>query len=256
MDMGLQNRVVFITGSSSGIGRAAAIAFGREGAKVVVSYHNNRRGAEETAVMVSEAGGEEPLVVHYDLADDDSIRSAVETIIEHWGAVHVLVNNAVQRASTGSLREALPFEQVPQKQWRSMIRGSLEGPYLTIQTVLPSMRSEGWGRIVNISSGLAERGRPGAGAYAAAKAGLHGLSRTLARELAADGILTNVVMPGITLTEMAAENIPSEAMEQVAAQTPTGRLSIPEDVASLIVYLCSGANGHVNGEIIKVTGGL
>jgi NAD(P)-dependent dehydrogenase (short-subunit alcohol dehydrogenase family) len=255
MDMGLQNRVVFVTGSSSGIGRASAIAFGREGAKVVVSYQNNRRGAEETAVMVSEEGGE-PLVVPYDLADDDSIRSAVETIIEHWGAVHVLVNNAVQRDSMGSPREGLPFEREPQKQWRSMIRGSLEGPYLTIQTVLPSMRSERWGRIVNISSGLAERGRPGVGAYAAAKAGLHGLSRTLARELAADGILTNVVMPGITLTEMAAKNIPSEIMEQVAAQTPTGRLSVPEDVASLIVYLCSGANGHINGEIIRVTGGL
>ena len=255
MDMGLQNRIVFVTGSSSGIGRASAIAFGREGAKVVVSYHNNRSGAEETAEMVSEAGGE-PLVVPYDLADDGSIRSAVQTIIEHWGAVHVLVNNAVQRASMVSPKDALPFEGVPQKQWRSMIRGSLEGPYLTIQTVLPSMRSEGWGRIVNISSGLVERGRPGAGAYATAKAGLHGLSRTLARELAADGILTNVVMPGITLTEMAAKNIPSEIMEQVASQTPTGCLSVPEDVASLIVYLCSRANGHINGEIIRVTGGL
>src|SRR3954454_19359626 len=104
MDMGLQNLVVFFAGSSWGMGGAAAIAFGREGAKVVVSYHNNRRGAEETAVMVSEAGGEGPLVVHYDLANDDSIRSAVETIIEHWGAVHVLVNNAVQRASMGSPR--------------------------------------------------------------------------------------------------------------------------------------------------------
>lgn len=255
MDMGLQNRVVFVTGGSSGIGRASAIAFGREGAKVALSYKNNRRGAEETAVMVSEAGGE-PMVVPYDLGDDDSIRSAAESITEHWGTVHVLVNNAVQRNSMVSPREALPFEQVPHQQWRSMIRGSLEGAYLTIQTVLPSMRKEGWGRIVNVSSGLTERGRPGVGAYAAAKAGLHGLSRTLSSELAADGILTNVVMPGITLTEMAAENIPSKIMEQVAAQTPTGRLSIPEDVASLIVYLCSGANGHINGEIIKVTGGL
>lgn len=255
MEMGLDGQVVFVTGGSSGIGRTTAKAFGREGARVAVSYRSNRAGAEETARLVAGAGGES-MVVPYDLADDASIGSAIEEIVGRWGSVDVLVNNAVQWSSRGAPAGNPYFEQVPPGQWREMIRTSLEGVYLTIQAVLPSMRQGSWGRIVNVSSSLAEDGLQGAGSYAAAKAGLHGLSRTLARELAPAGILTNVVMPGMTLTQRAHRILPRHIRKQVANQTPTGRLTTPEDVAATVVFLGSGANGHVNGEIIRVTGGI
>jgi 3-oxoacyl-[acyl-carrier protein] reductase len=255
MDTELRDRVAFVTGGSSGIGRATAVAFGREGAKVAVSYRSNRPAAEQTAAMVRKAGGES-LVVPYDLADNASIHAAVEETVERWGAINVLVNNAVQWTSRGGPEGAPPFEEVPPAQWQAMIRTSLEGAYSTIQAVLPSMRQGSWGRIVNISSNLAQDGLPGAGSYAAAKAGLHGLSRTLAWELAPAGILTNVIMPGMTLTERAQKHLPESIREQVASQTPTGRLTTPEEVAATVVFLASAANGHINGEVVRVTGGL
>jgi len=255
MDTEPRDRVAFVTGSSSGIGRAIAVAFGREGAKVAVSYKSNRSAAEQTAAMVTEAGAES-LVVPYDLADDASIRAAVGEIVRRWGTINVLVNNAVQWSSRGSPEGNPPFEAVPPEQWQAMIRTSLEGAYSTIQAVLPSMRQGPWGRIANISSNLAEDGLPGAGSYAAAKAGLHGLSRALAWDLAPAGIFTNVIMPGMTLTERAHKHLPESIREQVASQTPTGRLTTPEDVAATVVFLASAANGHINGEIVCVTGGL
>lgn len=255
MDTEIKDRVVFVTGGSSGIGRATAVAFGREGAKVALSYYNNRAGAEDTARMVGETGGE-ALVVRHDLADDDSIRSAVEEIAGRWGAVHVLVNNAVRWPSRGDSGGKALFEEVPPERWREDIRTLLEGAYLTTQVVLPTMREAGWGRIVNISSSLAEDGMPGGGPYTTPKAALHGLTRTLARELAPAGIFTNGVMPGLTLTERASRVIPQTVLDEEAARTPTGRLTTPEEVAGLVVFLGSAANGHVNGQIVRVTGGL
>lgn len=255
MNTGLMNKVVFVTGGSSGIGRAAAAAFGREGARVALSYRNNREGAEETASMVSEAGGE-VLIVPYDLADEQSIRKAVREIVGRWGVVHVLVNNAVRWPSRGGTGEGTVFEEVPPERWREDMRTLLEGTYLAIQAVLPYMRTAGWGRIVNVSSSLAEDGMPGGAPYTAAKAGLHGLTRTLAKELAPTGILVNVVMPGLTLTERAKRVIPGKILDGEAARTPTGRLTAPEEVAALAVFLGSAANGHVNGEALRITGGL
>lgn len=245
---------MLVTGSSSGIGRATAVAFAREGALLTLTYCNNREGAEETARMVAAVGGD-ALVVPYDLADAESIRFAVQASVDRWGALHVLVNNAVQWAKGGHLGTPL-FEAVRPEQWRPMLDTALAGVYLTIQAAVPHMRTERWGRIVNLSSNLAVEGMPGGAAYTAAKAGLHGLSRTLAQELGPAGILTNVVMPGLTVTERTAEVLPQAVLDQVAAKTPTKRLTTSDEVASLIVYLASAANGHVNGAIIPVTGGL
>lgn len=255
MNLGLTDKVVFVTGGSSGIGRATAVAFGREGARVALSYLNDRAGAEETAGMVGEAGGE-ALVVRYDLADERSIRGAVEEIVGRWGALHVLVNNAVRWPGRGGAGRRTLFEEVQPERWQEDTRTLLEGAYLTIQAVLPHMRVAGWGRIVNVSSTLAEDGMPGGAPYTAAKAGLHGLTRTLAKELAPAGIVANVVMPGLTLTERAKRAIPGEVLDGEAARTPTGRLTAPEEVAALVAFLGSAANGHVNGENIRVAGGL
>src|SRR5215813_15603475 len=227
MDLGLKGHTVLVTGSSSGIGQAAAIAFGAEGACVAVTYHKNRDGAEETARKVQESGGQ-ALVVQYDLADRDSIRSSIERIQQEWGTLNVLVNNAVQMDQAGPTSQ--PFEDVPLENWESMLRSTLEGITLTIQCALPLMRKSGWGRIVNISSDATD-GWPGLGPYATAKAGLEGLTKTLAVELGESHIVSNIVMPGSIMTEKNLERIPAEQKEQIRQHLPTRQLITPEDVA-------------------------
>ncbi len=251
MDLELKGQTVLVTGSSSGIGRAAAIAFGVEGARVAVTYHENRQGAEETANKVREVGGQ-ALIAHYDLADPDSIHSTIESIQKEWRMLNVLVNNAVQMQPYGPAQR--PFEDVPLQEWEAVLRRNLEGITLTIQCALPLMRKSGWGRIVNISSDATD-GWPGLGPYATAKAGLHGLTRTLAKELGPANILSNVVMPGPIMTERNLQQIPAEQREQIKQHTPTRQLIMPEDVAVAIVFLGSPLNRQITGEIIRVTGG-
>jgi len=250
LELQLKDQTVLVTGSSSGIGRATAIAFGAEGARVAVTYYENRPGADETANMVRESGGQ-AIVVHYNLANQATIRASIAAIQNEWGTLNVLVNNAVQKLSppTGQL-----FEDVPLERWEAMLRSTLEGITLTIQCALPLMRKSGWGRILNISSDATD-GWPGLGPYATAKAGLHGLTRTLAVELGPANILSNVVMPGFILTENNQQRVPVEQREQIRQHTPTRQLIRPEDVAALIVFLGSPINRQITGEIVRVTGG-
>jgi NAD(P)-dependent dehydrogenase (short-subunit alcohol dehydrogenase family) len=255
MDMGLRERVVLVTGSSSGIGRATAIAFGREGARVGVTYRNNREQAEDTARHVIDAGGQ-ALVLPYDLASEESIQMVMNTLLEQWGSIHVLVNNAVQWGNVEDLVHTPLFEEVPASSWKHTLDLGLAGVYQTIQCAVPAMRRQQWGRIVTLSSSVVEDAFPGVAPYATAKAGLHGLHRVLASELGSVGILANVVLPGFTLTEKNQRLIPQTMRDGVARQTPTGRLTTPEDVAALIVFLSSAANGHVNGEFVRVNGGI
>ncbi len=251
MDLQLKDSTVLVTGSSAGIGQATALAFGAEGARVAITYYKNRQGAEETAKKIQDSGGQ-ALVVHYDLANPDSIRSSVETLAKEWGTLNVLVNNAAPMDVAGPTGQL--FEDVPLQNWESMIRRTLEGVTLTIQCALPLMRKSGWGRIVNVSSDGTD-GWPGLGPYATAKSGLHGLTRTLAVELGPANILSNVVMPGAVMTERTEKNIPAEQREQLRQHLPTRQLIAPEDVAAVIVFLGSPVNRQIIGEIIRVTGG-
>jgi len=251
MDLGLNGKTVLVTGSSSGIGRATAIAFGKEGAQVAVTYHKNQKGAEETVQQVVDAGGK-AIVVHYDLANRDSIRSCVERIQKEWDALHVFVNNAVQNEHLAPSRKA--FEDEPIELWESMLRSSLEGAVYTIQCVLPLMRKSGWGRIISVSSDAVD-GWPGLGAYATAKAGLEGLTRTLKVELGPANILSNIVMPGFVYTESNQKNVPEEYQKQIREHTATRQLVTPDDLANVIVFLGSQANRQIIGEVIRVTGG-
>lgn len=253
MATSLEGKAVIVTGSSSGIGRATALRFGSEGASVAVTYHTDEAGAERTAAEVVDRGGD-AMTARFDLLDDASVASMVRDVVSRWDGVDVLVNNAVVWSQ--STRDgATAFEDLPPADWRRLIRGNLEGSFLTTQHVVPSMKERGWGRIVNVSSSLAADGLPGSAHYVSAKAGLHGLTRTLAVELATYGILTNTVLPGMTLTERGQRMIPTRVQAAVASETPTNRLTTPEEVADLTVFLGSGRNGHVNGEAIRVTGG-
>ncbi len=251
MDLHLKDATVLVTGSSAGIGQATAIAFGAEGARVAVTYHQDRQGAEETQRKIQAAGGQ-ALVVHYDLADPASIRSSIETLTKEWGTLNVLVNNAAPVDVARPIGKQ--FEDVPLENWEAMLRQSLEGIVLTIQCALPLMRKGGWGRIVNISSDAVD-GWPGLGAYATAKAGLQGLTRTLAVELGPASILSNIVMPGAVMTERNKKQIPGEQREQIRQHLSTRQLITPEDVAAVIVFLASPVNRQIIGETIRVTGG-
>ena len=223
MDMGLQDVVVMVTGSSSRIGRATAVAFAREGAKVAVTYHQNQAGGEETAASVKAAGGV-PFVVPLDLSDEASITAAVRTVQDTFGAVAVLVNNGV--AWPGFPGPGELFETAPAARFRDSLKANLEGHYLLTQAVVGGMREAGWGRVVHVSTGLVEDGLPGVSAYVTAKAGLHGLTRTMSRELARSGILTNLVMPGFTRDVDEGREIPERVRqieEKAKAATSTGR---------------------------------
>jgi 3-oxoacyl-[acyl-carrier protein] reductase len=248
MDTGLRQRVVLVTGGSAGIGAATAVAFAREGAKAAITYQKDEQSAAPVVAAITQAGGE-AFATPMDLEDLPSVQQAVDTVLERWGTVDVLVANAV-RWGGGAPDPTVRFEDVPVEEWLAMINANLVGAAATVRAVLPGMRAQQWGRIVLVSSSVAEEGVPGPGPYGTAKSGLYGLARSLAWEGGRDGVLVNVVAPGFTLTERR-PHIPQPIINRLAAGTPSRRLSAPDDVASLIVFLGSQANGNLTGEILR-----
>lgn len=247
------HHTVLVTGGSAGIGRATAIAYGTRGASVAFTYRKDRAAADEVTRQVIAAGGR-ALPVAMDLADPDSIHAAIAQVEEWENGIGVLVANAYD-AGGWTPGVPTPFEQIPVTRWQHILRSNLEGTFHLIQAVLPTMRKLGTGRIVLLSSGAVESGSSGAGPYAAAKSGLHGLCRSLSAELGPNNILVNIVMPGITTTERAMELLPEPVTTMVTGSTPTGRLSTADDVARAIRFLGSVDNGNITGEILRVSGG-
>jgi len=247
MDLGLRDRRVLVTGASGRIGRAIAIAFGAEGARVAVTYRERADAARQTAEAVAEAGGSATLA-RLDLRDAAGLPARVKAIERDLGGgLHVLVNNAVAWPERAP---GVPFEAIPLDAIRGSVEANLVGQYALSQAVVGSMRRQGWGRIVHVSTGLVEDGFPGSAPYTTPKAGLHGLARTMSRELAAAGIYTNVVMAGF----VPGPGLPAEIVEQGRRSAATGRLTTPEEVANVVVFLCSEANGNVTGETVRADG--
>jgi NAD(P)-dependent dehydrogenase (short-subunit alcohol dehydrogenase family) len=215
---------------------------------VAITYHDNEDAARATAGAVEETGGS-AMTLRLALEDPGSIAAGVNEVVARWRRIDVLVAGAVQwptDRAEGGRAEALPLDR-----WDEGLRVNLEGTIATINAVLPAMRAGGWGRIVLISSGVAEEGLPGPSPYGVAKSGLHGLARQLTWDVGRDGILVNVVAAGFTVTERNLSFFPDSVREQVAANTPSQRLSSPEEVASLITFLGSGANANLTGEIVR-----
>jgi 3-oxoacyl-[acyl-carrier protein] reductase len=249
MDLELADKVVLITGASGGLGRELAIEFGRQDARVAVHYHANAEAAEVVAQSVEAVGGE-ALTVSADLTDRAAVQTMIGAIVVEWGGVDVLVNGA------SVFERGIPIESIALDQWRRVSDTILTGAYHTISLCAPTMRRRKWGRIVNIASRTGLVGGTNVAHYASAKAGLIGLTRALAKELGPDGILVNAVAPTRILTPKERERRSSEELERLARQIPLGRIATPEDVARVILFLGSGWNTYVTGEVITVGGGV
>jgi NAD(P)-dependent dehydrogenase (short-subunit alcohol dehydrogenase family) len=248
MDLGLGGRTAIVTGASGGLGRHIARAFAAEGADVVLAYHQAASDAEQFAKEI----GDRTLVARYALGEAGSATALVEAALAWTGRIDVLVNNAVAWVGGPSER---PFETVPDDEWLEMVRTNVEGALRLSRAVAPVMRERRWGRLVHVSSSLAVDGMAGGEYYGAAKAALHGFSRSAAFSLGHDGdILSNVVMPGLTRTDTNVA-ITEAVGDQFRAMTALDRLLDAPEVAGPIVYLGSPANTGITGQVIAVTAG-
>jgi 3-oxoacyl-[acyl-carrier protein] reductase len=253
MRLGLEKKVALVTGGSQGIGRAVALQLAEEGVRVALTFRSGRERAEAIVREVEQGGGE-ALALEMDLGSAASVKGVVEAVIARFGQLDILVNNAVRWTHVPP-QQAPRFEELAPDEWRGVIHDNIDGAVTAIQAVLPGMRARGWGRIVSVSSGVALDGVVGVGHYGAAKAALHGLTACLAREVGPEGILVNVVVPGLTLTDRVRGAMSAERQEQRGKAYAVGRLLGPEEVAPTIVFLCSASNTAVTGEIVRASGG-
>jgi NAD(P)-dependent dehydrogenase (short-subunit alcohol dehydrogenase family) len=254
MDMGLKDAVVLVTGGTGGIGRRTALAFAAEGARVAITYRSREDVAKAVADEIADAGGE-PYVVPMTLNDPESIEAAVRGTTDHFGGLDVLVANAVDWGSGDFHNRPIRIEDAADEQWQPVIRANLEGNFRLVRHAAPALRNSAAGRVVLLSSDIAESGFIGSWAYGAAKAGLHGLAVSLAHDLGRDGVLVNVVLAGVTLDDGHHRVIPDQMVASIAEKYPANRLATSVDVAAAVLYLSSRRNGATTGEILHVTGG-
>lgn len=243
----IERRVAMVTGASGGIGAAIAMALAAAGNAVAVGYRSGSAAAEETVTAIVAAGGEAS-AIEVDVTDPASVDSAVAAVEASLGRVTIVVNNA------GVTADGL-FMRMDHDRWRAVLDANLDGAYHMTSRVVPGMVRERWGRIVNISSVTALMGSAGQANYAAAKAGLIGLTRSLARELGSRQITANVVAPGPIATEMLTAIGETRAAE-LAALVPVGRVGHPQEVAAAVAFLCSDAAAYITGAVLPVDGGL
>lgn len=233
-----------VTGGSGDLGGAISKRFAADGLHVIVHANGNLARAEAVVAEIVQAGGSAEAVA-FDVADGDATRAAIETLLQ-GGPIQVIVNNA-------GIHDDAPMAGMSEAQWKRVIDVSLHGFFHVTQPLLLPMARTRWGRIVNVSSVAAVLGNRGQTNYAAAKAALHGASKSLAREMAARNITVNVVAPGVIEGGMVGETFPPEVVKQLV---PAGRVGKPEEVASLVAFLCGADAGYINGQVIGINGGM
>ena len=235
-----------MTGASRGIGRACALALAGAGARVAVAARDLAK-LEEAASEIRSAGGE-AFVVAIDMSSAESIKGALAAAANDFGRIDILVNNA------GVTRDGLAL-RMKKEDWDAVLAANLTGAFLAVQQVLHGMMKERWGRIINISSVVAESGNPGQANYVASKAGLIGLTKSLAQEMASRNITVNAVAPGFIETDMTAA-LSQELKDNMLGHIPLKRFGKAEDVAAAVRFLASEEAGYITGHVLDVNGGM
>lgn len=243
----LDGKVALVTGGSRGIGRAVALELAKSGAKVVVNYAGNINAANEVCEVVTAAGGE-AMAIQADVSDANSVDAMIKQVIEKYGRIDILVNNA------GITRDNL-LMRMKEEDWDIVINTNLKGIFLCTKLVSRYMMKQKSGRIINMTSVVGITGNAGQSNYSAAKAGVIGFTKSMAKELASRGITVNAIAPGFISTDMTAV-LSEQVKTELAGQIPLGRLGEPEDIAAAVVFLVSNAANYITGQTIHVDGGM
>jgi len=240
------HRVALVTGASRGIGREIALTLCRSSFDVVVASPEVEKN-EEVAETIRQCGGN-TMTLDLDVSNRDSVRQGVDAVLNQMGRLDVLVNNA------GITRDALSMRMKPED-WDKVLQINLTGAFYMSQAVIPPMMKERWGRIINIASVVGEMGNPGQANYVSSKAGLIGLTKCLAHELASRNITVNAVAPGYIETDMTAV-LPQEVKDRMLAMIPLKRFGQPKDIANAVKFLASEDAGYITGAVLRVNGGM
>lgn len=245
--MNLSGKVALVTGGSRGIGRAVCLRLSQMGARVAVNFVSRSEAAQETLAAIKAQGGE-GILAAFDVSSFTETQKACKQIIDELGSIDILVNNA------GITRDGL-LATMKEEDWDSVMATNLKGAFNCTKFVVRQMMKKRWGRIVVISSVIGISGNAGQVNYAAAKAGLIGLTRSVAKELASRGITANAVAPGYIQTEMTGK-LTDATREKIVAEIPLGFIGEPEDVAAAVAYLVTDEARYVTGQVIHVNGGM
>ena len=247
MSFSLVNRVALVTGSSTGLGKSMAFALGRAGARVAMNFAHNEERAKETYAEFQAAGGT-GILVRADVTDEEHVNTLVDQVTEALGPIDILIPNATPA------QPKLPIEEYSWEFYQEMLDFFVKSPYLLCRACIPSMKRRRWGRIINIITEVYSMGVAPFTAYAAAKGGQVGFSRSLATELAPHGITVNMISPGWIPTERHA-NDPRHVKDAYFKTIPAGRWGVPDDVAGAVVYYASEEASFVTGQFITINGG-
>ncbi|NJK36763.1 MAG: 3-oxoacyl-[acyl-carrier-protein] reductase [Oscillatoriales cyanobacterium RM2_1_1] len=243
---GLAEQVAIVTGASRGIGRAIAQTLATEGAMVVVNYASSSSAADEVVAEITQGGGQ-AIALQADVSQADQVDQLVNTVMEKWGRIDILVNNA------GITRDTLLLRMKPEE-WQAVIDLNLTGVFLCTRATSKIMLKQRSGRIINIASVAGQMGNPGQANYSAAKAGVIGFTKTVAKELASRGVLVNAVAPGFIQTDMTKE---LKNTAEILKFIPLGRYGQPEDVAGMVRFLAADpAAAYITGQVFNVDGGM
>mgnify|MGYP001576360227 CR=1 FL=1 len=240
--------IALVTGASRGIGRAIAIGLGKEGVSVVVNYRSRLDSAAEVAKKIVDAGGN-AIVVKADVGNDNEVRAMVDHVVEKWGGIDILVNNA-------GIHKGGRIQKLTLEGWNLVITSSCGGAFHCCRRIVPLMVEKKWSRIINITSYVALHGYPGDTAYGAAKAGLLGITLSLAKEVASKGITVNAIIPEYTPTDMTAGLFDTqEKIDREIQNIPLRRPGRPEEIADMVNFLVFKGE-YITGTVIRVDGGL
>ena len=240
-------RTILVTGGSRGIGRGICLAFAHVDSHIFFNYSSAGEAAAQTEQLVAEAGGT-ATGIQVNVASENEVSEFVARALDETGRIDVLVNNA------GITRDGL-LVRMKESDWEDVLNINLKGTFLCIKAVTRPMMKQRYGRIINVSSVVGVSGNPGQANYVASKAGIIGLTKGVARELASRGITANVVAPGYIETDMTAD-LPDKAKEAMVNQIPLGRTGTPEDIAAAVVFFASDQAAYITGQVLHVSGGM